>query len=72
MNYILVFQSVCSSASYHIESNMLSSLSEHHDLRIQMSTDLSWTIVQSVLKHLALLRRTSGKFGSVGAGDLFI
>ena len=47
MNYILVSQSVCSSAliiSFQLlESNMLFCLSEHRDLGIQMSTDLSWS-----------------------------
>ena len=37
------------STSYHIESNMLASQSEHHDLGIQMSTDLSWSIHYSII-----------------------
>ena len=51
---------------------MLSSLSEHRDLKIQMSTDLSWSTYYNIIcskayKCIALLRRTFGKFGSVEA-----
>ena len=61
-----------SSTSYHIVSNILQHLSEHRDLGIQMSSDLSWNnhynmICSKAYRSLALLRRTFGGSGPVEA-----
>ena len=60
------------SSSYHIDSNALSHPSEHRDLGIQMSSDLSWSshynmICSKAYRSLALLRRSFGSFGTIEA-----
>ena len=56
-------------AFYHIDSNMLSHLSKHCDLGIQISSNLSWSNHYNMIcsKAYRFLRRTFGKFGTTEA-----